>query len=130
MLKACPIQSKDEQKKLCELCETEYNPDWMAYSANVDGKDVGICQFTIKAEGGIIKSIARVKGTDDFEAMFVLGRAAMNFINLCGNETVFFDCDGVIDEPLIKAIGFKKSESGRYEVKNLTDFFTHPCQHK
>lgn len=136
MLKVLPIQSKAEQEELCRRCNIQFDPDLLAYCASVDGETVGICQFKVSAEGGIIKDIARLcdraepadkkaRDASDFEALFVMGRGALNFIDLCGVHKAFYTGEPV-DEPLIKAIGFKPTEDGGYAI-NLEGFFTDHC---
>ena len=136
MLKVLPIQSKEEQEILCGRCGIKYGPDLLAYVASVDGETVGVCQFKLTAEGGFIHDIAtlldREEATDkaardasDFEALFVMGRGALNFIDLCGVHRAFFVGE-IRDEGLIKAIGFKKNDQGQYEM-NLEGFFTDHC---
>ena len=136
MLKVLPIQSKEEQKILCDRCGISFDPDLLAYAASVDGELVGICQFKLNAEGGFIYDIAKLKDrgeavdkaardASDFEALFVMGRGALNFIDLCGVHRAFYVGE-VLDEGLIKAIGFKKDPQGRYEM-NLEGFFTDHC---
>lgn len=132
MLKVFPIQDKNEQAALCERCGVTYNAELLAYQATVDDKFVGICQFKLQPEGGILYDLAPLKGDDqDFEAIFVLGRAALNFIDLCGVHQAYFDGDvSVPGEVLLRAIGFRPDESqnGRLGM-DLTDFFTSPCKH-
>lgn len=127
MLEVLPLQSKAEQEALCARCNTAFEPEFMAYGASVDGEAVGICQFTITSDGGSLGSIALVPGHTAFETPFLLGRAALNFIDLCGVHSAYYDGE-VNDEALIKAIGFEKNDDGRYFV-DLTDFFTSPCKH-
>ena len=127
MLEVLPIQSKDEQEVLCARCHVPYRETALAYRTLVDGDLRGVCQFTMNADGGRILDFAAVPEKYEFEPMFVMGRAALNFIDLCGVHRAFFDaeCD---NETLIKAIGFSKNDSGRYEM-DLTDFFKEPCKH-
>ena len=84
MLKVLPIQSKEEQEKICALCGVEYNPDLLAYSAESDGKLAGVSQFKLTNAGGIIYDIAPAKDFESFEALVVMGRGTLNFIDLCG----------------------------------------------
>ena len=130
MLKVLPVQSKDEQKNLCALCNVEFKEDLLAYAATVDDEFCGICQFKLTDKGGIIYDIAHATGKFDRQAIFVLGRAALNFIDLCGVHNAFFlgALSENIDEALIRLFGFKKNNNGKYEV-DLTNFFDHPCQH-
>lgn len=132
MLKVFPIQDKNEQAALCERCGVTYNAELLAYQATVDDEFVGICQFKLQSEGGILYDLAPLNGDNqDFEAIFVLGRAALNFIDLCGVHQAYFDGDvSVPGETLLRAIGFRPDESqnGRLGM-DLTDFFTSPCKH-
>ncbi len=132
MLKVLPIQSKEDQRTLCAICGIPYDADLMAYVATVDDRTVGICQFTIKEDGGSLRDLVPVPGeAPDAQALLVMGRAALNFIDLCGTHIAFFDGDPApAGEELIHAIGFRRDETknGRLTM-NLTNFFNAPCQH-
>jgi hypothetical protein len=97
----------------------------MAYSATVDGVLAGVCQFKLTDKGGMIYDLAPVENTYDFEALFVMGRGTLNFIDLCGVHKAFFMGD-VKDDKLLKAVGFKKDEKNNYTI-NLEGFFTDHC---
>lgn len=127
MLEVLPIQDKAQQEVYCLRCNIKYDPDLMAYAAYEDGELVGVCQFTIKPDGGQIIDLACVTGKDVPHTLFVMGRATLNFIDLCGVHKARFVSDRV-DEALIRSIGFKKNDNGIYEI-DLTHFFEHPCQH-
>ena len=131
MLKVLPIQTKAEQESICKACNVTFNPDLLAYSATVNGELRGVSQFKLTAEGGIVYDIGQIPDVYDFEAMFVLGRATLNFIDLCGVHFAVYK--GAIEneekERLIKAIGFKKGEDGSFSV-DLTGFFTDHCHDK
>ena len=127
MLEVLPIQDKKEQEELCRLCGVPFRVESLAYRAMIDGVVYGICQFKMDGTGGKILDFANVPDRYEFEPMFVMGRAALNFIDLCGVHTAFFDAD-CNNENLIKSIGFSRNSDGRWEM-DLTDFFKHPCQH-
>ncbi len=127
MLEVLPIQEKQEQEALCGRCGIPYRIEALAYKAIVDGEIRGICQFKMDSEGGKILDFASVPQGYEFEPMFVMGRAALNFIDLCGVHTAFFDAD-CDNENLIKSIGFSRNSNNRWEM-NLTDFFKEPCKH-
>ena len=127
MLEVLPIQDKEEQKTICERCNIPFQTELLAYKAMVDGELKGVCQFTMAPEGGRILHFSHLPEHYEFEPMFVMGRAALNFIDLCGIHRAFFDAS-YENETLIKAIGFSKNSNGRYEV-DLTDFFKEPCKH-
>ena len=131
MLKVLPIQSKTEQAEICKLCGVEFNPDLLAYSATVDDELRGVSQFKLTAEGGLVYDITPAIDTYDFEALFVLGRGTLNFIDLCGVHYAIYK--GTVEneekERLLKAIGFKRTESGSLEI-DLNGFFTDHCHDK
>ena len=128
MLKVLPIQSKISQEEICLHCGVKYDPDLLAYSATVDDELAGVCQFKLSDKGGLIYDLAPVKGSFDFEAMFVLGRGTLNFIDLCGVHYAIYrgEVKDEQTERLVKAVGFKLTEQGTYEV-NLEGFFTDHC---
>ncbi len=127
MLEVLPIQDKREQEALCARCGIPYRAELLAYQAINEGEFCGICQFTMDADGGRILDFAALPDKYAFEPMFVMGRATLNFIDLCGIHRAFFDapCD---NDTLIRAIGFVPNAAGRYEI-DLTGFFIDPCQH-
>ncbi len=108
MFKISPIQEKELQKKYAELCGAEFCPDFFAYSMvnQDDGSIMGFAQFEIAERGGYIKDLKPRLGYSDFEAMFILGRATMNFIDLMGKHICYASINAG-DERLLKAIGFK-----------------------
>lgn len=128
MLKVLPIQTKSEQEEICKKCNVEFKPDLLAYSATVDGELRGVSQFKLTEKGGLVYDIAPAIDTYDFEALFVLGRGTLNFIDLCGVHYAIYL--GTVEteekERLIKAIGFKKTDSGSFEI-DLNGFFTDHC---
>ena len=133
MLQVLPIQTKEEQAAVCAKCSVTFKPDCMAYHALVDGELTAVCQFTMDAEGGHIHDLALVKSrsftdVDRIESLFVMGRATLNFIDLCGVHTAYFEDASFDGEGMIKSIGFTKNSEGRWFV-DLTDFFVEPCQH-
>lgn len=122
MLKVLPIQSKDLQEKICSRCGVSYNADLLAYAAYDDDTLLGICQFRLCAEGGMIYDLSPVEGTEHFEGLFIMGRGTLNFMDMCGARRAYF-CGEVKNERLLTAIGFLHKENGEYVV-NLEGFFT------
>ena len=127
MLEVLPIQDKNEQEAIANLCGVPFRTELLAYKAMVDGELRGICQFKMNAEGGSIIDFANVPEKYEFEPMFVMGRAALNFIDLCGVHRAYCDAK-CATETLGKAIGFSRNADGRFEM-DLTDFFKEPCKH-
>ena len=124
MLTVLPIQSKDEQKELCEKCNVEFIENAFAYRADDNGF-IGICQFTFANNVGYIKHLMCPKGVTDNEAMIIMLRAAMNFMYRCGLEDSYIDKNGV-NETLLKASGYKLNENGLYYL-NLFKFYNTSC---
>ena len=85
MFKITPVQSKDEQLALCKSCGAEYRDGAFAYIMfDISTGDLmGMSQFEI-AESGYIYDLREAPDHNDFEAMFILGRQTMNFIDTCG----------------------------------------------
>ena len=132
MLEVLPIQTKIEQEAAAARCGVSYDADCMAYHALVDGELMGICQFCMDGEGGHIRTLATVADAevserDRLESLFVLGRATLNFIDLCGVHFALFEDERFSDEGLIKSIGFTRDAEGRLSM-NLEGFFTEPCK--
>ena len=123
MLIIKPIQEKTTQEELCSLCGAEYKADLVAYGAWVDKRFVGICQFRLGRVGAIC-DLKKATGTDDTEAMFIMGRQTMNYMDLHGTHAAYFEGDG--DEKFIKWLGFRENEEGKWYA-DLSSFFKSPC---
>lgn len=128
MITVKPIQDKNEQERLCTLCHIPYRAERLAYGAwNDKNSFAGICQFGMDAEGGHLYDLATPDGDDPDDALFVMGRAALNFIDLCGIRMAYFDGETESRSALLQRIGFQKDSAGRYSFA-VAGFFTHPCK--
>ena len=130
VFKIAAIQDKALQKQYAESCGAEFCPDLFAYSMinQETGELMGFSQFDIGKDIGYIRSLSSRIGYSDFEAMFILGRATMNFIDLCGAHK----CKAALDageERLLKSIGFKINEDGEY-FADMTNMFDGHCDGK
>lgn len=125
MFKITPVQSKEEQAALCERCHAEYREAAFCYVMfDIATTEImGMSQFEI-GEAGYIFDLREVPGGDDFEAMFILGRQTMNFIDICGAHTCYADKTAG-EERLLKAIGFK--ESAEKLFCDMTGMFDGHC---
>ena len=126
MFKISPIQDKALQKEYAEACGATFCPELFAYSMinNDTGELMGFSQFDISDGIGYIRDLKPRINYSDFEAMFILGRATLNFIDLCGIHT----CKAAIDagdEILIKGIGFKRT--GDEYFADLSGMFDGNC---
>ena len=113
MFKISPINDKNFQEKCAKACNTEYIPDFFAYSMidSETGEFMGFSQFEINENGGLIADLREPADRNDYEAMFILGRATMNFIDLCGSHTCYAKINAG-EEKLLHAIGFKTQKEG------------------
>ena len=127
MLIIKPIEDKNEQREIAEKCGISFKPELFAYKAHNDGELLACAQFDINEDGAIIDAMRQVIGTpDDFEAMFILGRAVLNFLDLCGVTTAYFPAPSDDDEiRLLKAIGFRETEG--ILTATLTGMFDAKC---
>lgn len=115
MFKISPVQSTDIQGKHAAECGVPCREGLFSY-AMVDTETLelmGMSQFEIGDGVGYIADLVPRRDYDDFEAMFILGRQTMNFIDLCGAHSVRASAE-TTDETLLRAIGFKKQENGEY----------------
>ena len=125
MLSVLPIQSKEEQREVAELCGAEYDVNLLAYKILDSGRVVGMSQFKMSPEGGKIITLNGLKGEEKFEYLFMLGRGTLSFIELCGAKYAYLE-DKSVDPVIAKAIGFSEFE-GRMRV-DLEGFFNEPCK--
>ena len=126
MITVLPIQSKAVQAELCRGCKIPFLPDALAYFAkDGEGRFAGLCQFKLDAEGGHLYHLCAPEEMHALDPLFVLGRATLNFIDLCGGKIAFFEGEGVSDALLCR-IGFTPDEKGRYAIC-LDGFFTKGC---
>ena len=115
MFKITPIQSVSDAEKYANYCGAVIKNGCFVYAMTdcESGEVMGFSQFEILDGYGYIYDVKEAIGKNDFEAMFILGRQTMNFIELCGARTVKAS-DAYTDSSLLRAIGFKKLENGEY----------------
>lgn len=131
MLKIKPIESKELQSELCTLCDVAYNISALAYGAyEVESADspceikdfIGICQFCYQFGRAHVLALANRIGVNDEEALFIMGRSALNYIDLHGTHAAVMENVSDANERLVRMIGFQLAENGEY-VMDLTGFF-------
>ena len=123
MLTVKPIQSKDDQRKFCELCGAKYDADLLAYSLFDGDRLVGVCQFKMTPDGGSIRSLDL---TDEkFDLLYMLCAGTLNFMELIGALFAYLDLE--ISPTKAKLLGFEPDENGRLRI-DLKKFFSNPCK--
>ena len=125
MFKITPVQDKARQAELCAMCGAEYREEAFCYVMfDIEsGEVMGMSQFEI-GEAGYIYDLRETPGRSDFEAMFILGRQTMNFIDICEAHTCYADKTAG-EERLLRAIGFK--EKGDELFCDMTGMFDGHC---
>lgn len=128
MFKITPIQSVSDAEKYANYCGAVIKNGCFVYAMTdcESGEVMGFSQFEILDGYGYIYDVKEAIGKNDFEAMFILGRQTMNFIDLCGVSVCRADLNAG-DESLLKAIGFK-TKDGFYECSTVGMFDGSHCQ--
>ena len=130
MIQVKPIDSKELQATLSAQAGITYHADLLMYGAYVDGTLRGICQFGMPKGVGKISDLVPMEAMDAaaIEALFIMGRATLNFIDLCGVHEAYITTPSEAYEPLVRKIGFRPTEDGKWYM-NLVGFFDAPCSH-
>ena len=116
------VEDKNEQENFCSLCGIEYDADAFCYSAWSEGEFAGVSQFRIIGKSAHIFDVVLKDGFTDRNCLYLLGKATLNFVDLCHIKTaVFFGKD----EELAKTLLFKKTEEG-YTL-SLEGYFESAC---
>ena len=127
MFKITPMQDEKTRSELFEKYGITPRDGFFSYLMyNMEtGEPMGMSQFDIRGGTGYISDLRSLEKEDDFEAMFILGRQTMNFIDLCGVHECYASRE-CADERLLHAIGFRKMQSGVWRV-DMTGMFDGKC---
>ena len=127
MFKISPINDAHLQSIYASQCDTAIRDGYFAYAMiDVETNELmGFSQFEIESSCGFISDIKPKGGLSDFEAMFILGRATMSFIDMCGAHTCRAEKNAA-DERLLRSIGFKATGSGEW-ITDMTGMFDGHC---
>lgn len=124
MLRARALRDINEQKACCEVCGMTHNPDMLYFAIFENETDcLGTMEFRFTKEGAKLTDVKPKIGTYDDEAMFILGKATLNFIDLVGPKYVEYAAD---DEKLCGLLEFFP-KNGVMQV-NLEGYFDEPCK--
>ncbi|MBQ8643020.1 MAG: hypothetical protein IJ480_12485 [Clostridia bacterium] len=129
-----PVDDKNIQKELCGVCQCDYLAEDFAYFAadlSEDGSKLlgilGICQFALQNDCGIVHHLQPLPGTFDEEVLIIMVRTAMEFVHRCGCGTMVL-ADGACSRDFGEKIGFRLQD-GQYQI-NLVDFYKSPCRYQ
>jgi len=127
-----PVSDKNLQKEICSACQCSYLPDDFAYFAadlSDDGTKLlgilGICQFSIQKDSGVLHKLQPFPGTFDEEVMIIMTRTAMEFVHRCGCVSMVWE-NGAYDIEFAKKTGFRPDQDGVYRI-DLEEFYKSPC---
>lgn len=119
------IPDTEMQEYLCSLCGADYNEEYDAFSCYENEKLVGICQYICADGVAYIKDLRCKKGVSDAEALIIMGRGVLNYVDLHGTHKARCAPDAS-SETIILACGFKRTDDGSFFV-DLEGFFDGKC---
>ena len=125
MLIIRPIADKKQQAEYAEACGVPYHADDLAYAGYEEGTFVALSQFRLHETGGILDTLSLCRGSDDWEALFILVRQTLNWIDLRGFHTCRCTADAG-DPRLLKLVGFCEETDGTL-VADMTHMFDGSC---
>ena len=130
MFKISPVQDERTKKSMCAACGIQPRNGAFLYGMidQGSGELLGVSQFEILRGYGYIYELAEAPNKSDFEAMFILARATMNFIDLCGAHFCRA-ARSAAPERLLKAVGFREDTADEYAV-DMTGMFDGKCSGK
>ncbi len=119
------IPDSEMQEYLASLCDIKYDEECDAFSCYENEKFVGMCQFKVNGDTAYIKDLRPRNGISDAEAMIIMGRGVLNYIDLHGTHKAACSSEAA-EETLILACGFKRMDDGTFFV-DLDGFFDGKC---
>lgn len=125
MLIIRPIADKKQQAEYAEACGVPFHANDLAYAGYVEGDFIALSQFRLHETGGILDTLTLRRGSDDWEALFILARQTLNWIDLHGFHTCHCTEDAA-DPRLLKLVGFRK-EADWSLTADMTHMFDGSC---
>ena len=134
MFQVTPVRSRDLQAEMAASVGCPFFDNTFAFCAvelSDDAKKVrgliALCQFTYSPEEAVIKSVGVMPGSEGDEAVTVLIRGVMSFLNRAEIPFVYADDTAATPEQL-KAWSFRRCEDGRLGI-DLQKFYRSPCHY-
>ncbi len=115
MFKIFPIQDEKTKNAYAAACRASIVDGAFSYGmADAESLAImGFSQFDIDGKNAILYDLKEKNGQNDFEAIFILGRATLEFCERCG-ATVCFAKKEAADETLLRAIGLRTEHDGGF----------------
>lgn len=118
MLEIRPVYTSYEREEYTKMFGIVPEKDCFVIAAHNGGKFVGTAYGKVTPPNAVIYLMSLVDGYDDDVDRFLLGKAALNYIDLSGGVDVEYTGD---DMRLAKALGF--STKTEVPALNLTGYF-------
>ena len=108
MFKIFPIQDENTKNTYAAACGAKAIEGAFSYGMmDAESTEImGFSQFDLEGNGATLFDLKERLGQSDFEAIFILGRATLEFMERCGAE----ECRAPLtaaDETLLRAIGLR-----------------------
>lgn len=104
MLEIRPVYTSYEREEYTKIFGIIPDKSCNVIAAHNGGKFVGSAYVKVDGENGTIFLMSLIDGYDDYIDKFLLGKAALNFLDLNGAKNVEYTGN---DEKLAKSLGFK-----------------------
>ena len=118
MIAIRPVYTSYEREEYMKPFGITPDENQVVIAANNDGRFVGAALVSYEGNNGTVHMMSLIDGYDDYIDRFLIGKAALNFLDLAGAKDVTYIGS---DEKLAKALGFKIDEDGMHI--NLTGYF-------
>lgn len=107
MIRVSPEYDLEKINALCAENGIHPEENALCYLAYTDGRLCGICLFKLTADGGRIMTLRSVGDGNDREALYLAGRACLEFTERTGGDEAYFEEN---DRELAEKLGFKERE--------------------
>lgn len=133
MFEVQPVRSREFQSQIADALGCPFYDNTYAFFAGEITDDartvtslIGMCQFTLDPEKCVIRSIAAAPGCEDDEAMIVLVRAVMSWIDKAEIPFVAAE-ESAASRETIRSLGFREVD-GEWII-DLKKFYRSPCHY-
>ena len=109
MIAIRPVYTSYEREEYMKPFGIVPEENQVVIAAINDGRFVGAALVSYERNCGTIHMMSLIDGYDDYIDRFLIGKAALNFLDLSGAKDVSYIGT---DEKLAKALGFKIDDSG------------------
>ena len=104
MIAIRPVYTSYEREEYMKPFGIIPEDGYQVIAAHNDGRFVGGAYVSFEGIEGIVHLMSLIDGYDDYIDRFLIGKAALNFLDLKGVKNVVYTGN---DEKLAKALGFK-----------------------